>query len=69
MRFIHRKQSRESKIRNLDIEVLVEKDVVGFNITVDDLGGVEILQGRGSFNSDFEPNRPRKLARVCLWTM
>lgn len=56
---ILREQPRQPEISNLNIETVVEEDVVGFDITVDDVRGVEIGQCACRFNGDFHSGRPR----------
>lgn len=68
---IHRNKSRESKVSDFDVEVLVKKDVGSFDVTVDDgrLDGVEIGESSGGLNGDVEADRPGKRGAVVEVTV
>lgn len=42
----------ESKVRNLDVTVGTEKNVLGLEITVNDVEGVKVVEGKGNLSGE-----------------
>lgn len=50
----------KSKIRNLEMSVPIEQEVLGLEITVNDVEGMEVVQRQGDFGSVELGNRVRE---------
>lgn len=63
---VGREKPGEAEVGDFDVEGVIKEDVVGFDVAVDDAGGVEIGQGVGGLEGDFHACGPRKYGGLEL---
>lgn len=66
MRSLRRKKARQSKISDFDVEIVVNENVGGFNITVDGFRSMEKSQRTCCLYGNLQPCNPWKLTWSCL---
>jgi hypothetical protein len=57
---VFRSATSETEVSNLGLEVLVEQDVGAFDVTVDDLVGVQVEESAGGAEGDVGALAPRQ---------
>jgi hypothetical protein len=57
----------QAKVADLEVAVLVDQDVAGFQVTVDDAGGVDIFQAALVVVSSNPAVLVRRRRRTMIW--